>query len=110
MTDKKLCYQEEPASEVFVENTMSITRSLLFDFTDKLASWEEEEEEEEEVDGLCEAIKKMSEDTTQAEFAGKHSEDEETVEAKEVLHLKGIPTATGKHYRFATEEDEESSL
>ncbi|KAG7565265.1 hypothetical protein ISN44_As10g019720 [Arabidopsis suecica] len=100
------------------EKSMSITRSLLFDFTDKLASWEEEEEEEEEeeVDGLCEGMKKMSVETTQAEFAGKHnrfvynSEDEEIIEAKEVLHLKGIPTPRGKHFRFATkEEDDESS-
>ncbi|CAE6075850.1 unnamed protein product [Arabidopsis arenosa] len=95
------------------EKSMSITRSLLFDFTDKLASWEEEEEEEEEVDGLCEGIKKMSVETTQAEFAGKHnrfvynSEDDEIVEAKEVLHLKGIPTPRGNHFRFATKEEDD---
>lgn len=89
------------------EKSMSITRSLLFDFTDKSASWEEEDTEE-DVDGLCEEIKKMSVETTQAEFAGKHSrfmynnEDEEIVEVKEVLHLKGIPTPRGKHFRFAS--------
>lgn len=101
--------------EVKEEKSMSVNRSLLLDFTDKSESWEEEDEEE-EVDELCEGMKKMSVETTKAEFAGKHSrfvynsEDEEIVEAKEVLHLKGIPTPRGKHFRFATEEDEESSF
>ncbi|KAL9294619.1 hypothetical protein AtNW77_Chr3g0206421 [Arabidopsis thaliana] len=56
-------------------------------------------------------MKKMNVETNQAEFAGKHnrflynSEDDEIVEAKEVLHLKGIPTPRGKHFRFATQEE-----
>lgn len=75
--------------------------------------YDEEEEEEEGgiVDGLCEGIRKMSVET---DFAGKHtrfvydSEDEEIVEAKDqspgVLRLKGFPTPTGKHVRFAGDE------
>ncbi|RID79355.1 hypothetical protein BRARA_A02097 [Brassica rapa] len=68
-------------SEIFEEKeemSMSISRSLLFDFTDKPAAlWDEEEEEVEK---------------TQAEFAGKHSrfvynsEDDEIVEAKKVCY------------------------
>ncbi|CAN8278723.1 unnamed protein product [Cochlearia groenlandica] len=94
------------------EEEQSVTRSLLFDFNDKTPLWEEEEEEEEEedvvVDELCEVMKKMS-----VEFKGKHSrfvydgEDEEKiVEAKEVLHLKGIPTPRGKHLKFVNDEEE----
>ncbi|CDY33288.1 BnaA01g19550D [Brassica napus] len=67
-------------SQIFEEKegmSMSISRSLLFDFTDKPAAlWDEEEEVEK----------------TQAEFAGKHSrfvynsEDDEIVEAKKVCY------------------------
>ncbi|KAF3601626.1 hypothetical protein F2Q69_00034831 [Brassica cretica] len=66
-------------SEIFEEKeemSMSISRSLLFDFTDKPALWDEEEEVE----------------MTRAEFAGKHSrfvynsEDDEIVEAKKVCY------------------------
>ncbi|XP_013608969.1 PREDICTED: uncharacterized protein LOC106315712 [Brassica oleracea var. oleracea] len=70
----------------------------------------EDEEEEEEVEGLCEGMRKMS-------FAGKHtrfvydSDLEEMVEAEEqtpgVSRLKVFPTPTGKHVRFADEDDEE---
>lgn len=105
-------------SEVFEEEEeeecMSVSRSLFLDFTEKSALCEEEEEED--VDELCEGMKKMSMEKTQAVFAGKHSrfvyngEDEVVVEAQEVLHLKGIPTPRGKHVRFAAdEEDEEES-
>ncbi|KAF3528996.1 hypothetical protein DY000_02039390, partial [Brassica cretica] len=58
------------------EMSMSISRSLLFDFTDKPALWDEEEEVE----------------MTRAEFAGKHSrfvynsENDEIVEAKKVCY------------------------
>ncbi|CAG7860587.1 hypothetical protein IGI04_033790 [Brassica rapa subsp. trilocularis] len=67
-------------------------------------------EEEEEVEGLCEGMRKMR-------FAGKHtrfvydSDLEEMVEAEEqtpgVSRLKVFPTPTGKHVRFADEDDEE---
>lgn len=71
-------------SEIFeeeeVEMSMSISRSLLFDFTDKSeALWEEEEEEKEEV------VEKTQ--------AGKHSrlvynseDDDEIIEAKKVCY------------------------
>ncbi|KAJ0232677.1 Chalcone-flavanone isomerase family protein [Hirschfeldia incana] len=73
-------------SEIFeeeVEMSMSISRSLLFDFTDKSeALWEEGEENEEVV-----------EKKTQAGFAGKHSrlvnnseDDDEIIEAKKVCY------------------------
>ncbi|CAF1717187.1 hypothetical protein YC2023_114033 [Brassica napus] len=70
----------------------------------------EEEEEEEEVEGLCEGMRKIR-------FAGKHtrfvydSDLEEMVEAEEltpgVSRLKVFPTPTGKHVRFADEDDQE---
>ncbi|CAH2064408.1 unnamed protein product [Thlaspi arvense] len=111
-------------SETFIEEEeecWSVSRSLLPDFKNTSTLWEDDEEEEEDDDDeLCEGMKKMSVATSQAEFAGKHSrfvyssEDEEILEAEEVLHLKGIPTPRGKHFRFATEEkdeeDESSSL
>ncbi|XP_010444822.1 PREDICTED: uncharacterized protein LOC104727417 [Camelina sativa] len=71
-----------------------------------------EAEEEEIVDVLCEGMRKMS-----VVAKGKHTrfvygsedeeEEDEIVEAKEqssspgVLRLKGFPTPTGKHVRFA---------
>ncbi|KAG2239281.1 hypothetical protein Bca4012_024033 [Brassica carinata] len=63
------------------EMSMSISRSLLLDFTDKSAALWEEEEEKEEVE------------KTRAEFAGKHSrfvynseDDDEIIEAKKVCY------------------------
>ncbi|CAA7019344.1 unnamed protein product [Microthlaspi erraticum] len=102
-------FEEEEEEE---EECMSVSRSLFPDFTEKSALWEEEEGEG-DVDELCEGMKKMSVVKTQAEFAGKHSrfvyngEDEEIVEAQEVLRLRGIPTPRGKHVRFAADEEQE---
>ncbi|EOA24605.1 hypothetical protein CARUB_v10017873mg [Capsella rubella] len=82
------------------EKSMSITRSLLFDLTEKT---------EEDVSGLmCKGEKEMSVETkTQTEFARKRSRfmyrsnDEKTVEVKQVLRLKGTPPLPrGKHLRF----------
>ncbi|XP_010484672.1 PREDICTED: uncharacterized protein LOC104762951 [Camelina sativa] len=75
--------------------------------------YEAEEEEEEIVDVLCEGMRKMS-----VVAKGKHTrfvygtedeEEDEIVEAKEqsspgVLRLKGFPTPTGKHVRFAGDD------
>ncbi|CAF2037866.1 hypothetical protein HID58_032385 [Brassica napus] len=71
---------------------------------------DEEEYYEEEVEGLCEGMRKMR-------FEGKHtrfvydSDLDEMVEAEEqtpgVSRLKVFPTPTGKHVRFADEDDEE---
>ncbi|VVB18360.1 unnamed protein product [Arabis nemorensis] len=87
------------------------------DEEDEVYSYREEDDdadEEEEciyeeegviVDELCEGMRKIN-------FEGKHtrfvydSEDEEIVEAKEVLHLKGLPTPRGKHVRFALGGDQ----
>lgn len=64
-----------------VEMSMSISRSLLFDFTDKSEALREEEEEKEEVE------------KTQAGFAGKHSrfaynseDDANIIKAKKVCY------------------------
>ncbi|KAJ4912231.1 Chalcone-flavanone isomerase family protein [Raphanus sativus] len=64
-----------------LEMSMSISRSLLFDFTDKSEALREEEEEKEEVE------------KTQAGFAGKHSrfaynseDDANIIKAKKVCY------------------------
>ncbi|CAH8322970.1 unnamed protein product [Eruca vesicaria subsp. sativa] len=66
-------------SDVF-EESMSISRSLLFDFTDKSSSLLEDEE-----------VEMMSVEKRQGEFAGKHrrfvvynNDDDEIIEAKRV--------------------------
>uniref|UniRef100_A0A1J3CT27 Uncharacterized protein n=1 Tax=Noccaea caerulescens TaxID=107243 RepID=A0A1J3CT27_NOCCA len=100
---------EEEEEEEEEEECMSVSRSLFLDFTEKSALWEEEGD----VDELCEGMKKMSMVKTQVEFAGTHQrfvydgEDEEIVEAQQVLRLKGIPTPRGKHVRFAADEEED---
>ncbi|KAJ9172677.1 hypothetical protein P3X46_015890 [Hevea brasiliensis] len=75
------------------------------------------------IDALCEGIGKVSvseSKTAPAKFTGKHTRfrynsDDEIVEEEviaapgsspSVLHLKGLPTSKGKHFRFPKEEED----
>lgn len=127
-SDKSEVWESSDCSSVVTQNTEDDNSSLWSmqvnastkdeeDDEDEVYSYTEEDDEEyyEEgiVDELCEGMRKMRVET---EFAGKHtrfvydSEDEEiVVEAKEqsprVLRLKGFPTPTGKHVRFAGSDE-----
>ncbi|EEF40648.1 uncharacterized protein LOC8268716 isoform X2 [Ricinus communis] len=70
-------------------------------------------DDEELVAELCEGIGKISVNESDSKCRGKHTRfvynsDDEIVEEEEVLHLKGLPTPTGKHLRFPMEEEEEN--
>ncbi|KFK28297.1 hypothetical protein AALP_AA8G497800 [Arabis alpina] len=99
---------EDDNSSVWSMQVNASTKDEEDDDEDDVFSYREEDDDDEDeyyeeeggiVDDLCDGMRKM-------DFEGKHtrfvydSEDEEIVEAKEVLHLKGLPTPRGKHVRF----------
>ncbi|KAF8101422.1 hypothetical protein N665_0205s0017 [Sinapis alba] len=104
-----LTQQNNPEDDNSSVWSMQVNASTKDEEEEVYSYREEEEYYEDEVDGLSEGMRKMS-------FAGKHtrfvydSELEEMVEAEEqtpgLLRLKVFPTPTGKHVRFADDDDE----
>ncbi|XP_057544731.1 uncharacterized protein LOC130823919 [Amaranthus tricolor] len=81
--------------------------------------YDDDEEEMEDhslcIDELCEEISNLTMDFEKkgTKLMGKHirfvyhSDDEFVEDYEEVLHLKGLPTPTGKHVRFQDEDEDE---